>query len=297
MADEFACRGYDLGRDPYMTCAIVMTTVGVGTAATGGIAAFVIAIDDSTPSDRRVAMTVWVMVTAIAVATLLGIMAGLLGSATIDRLPIGVLLAYGAAGASVCGGLIFVARAVVDTRRPSPLLPSTILLAEGIRPEAHSIDAPDPPRPAPGWSALSLHLRYELEAHTPEESNPTTGRPKRPSNPTSRWRANSTGEVEIPGEQVWVPAPGVAIDGIAVQASWTRMWIQLLPGIHRIYATVGPPRTEIGDSTRADPTAASRWDTVILREGETHQLEFVAHIRAVAGPEGREWPSYRVEFG
>ncbi len=281
-----------------MTCATAMMTAGAGTAAISGIAALVIAIDNSAPSDRRVAMTLWAMVTAIAVATLLGIMAGVLGPATMDRLPICALLAFGAVGAGVCGGLIFVARTVVDTRRPAPLLPSTALLADDIRPEAHSIDTPDHPHPGPGWSALSLHLRYELEVHTPEEPNPTTGRPKHPPSPTSRWRANSTGEVDIPGEQAWVPAPGVAIDGTAVQASWTRMWIQLLPGIHRIYATVGAPRTEIGDSTRADPTTASRRDTVILREGETHDLEYVAHIRVVvAGPEGQGLPSYRVEFG
>ncbi|MEV0110574.1 hypothetical protein AB0H42_30145 [Nocardia sp. NPDC050799] len=297
MADEFACRGYDPGRDPYMTCATVMTTISAGTAAISGIVALVIAIDSSPPTERRVAITVWAVVIAIAVTTLLGIMAGLLGPAAIDRLPISVLLTFGAAGAGVCGGLIFVARAVIDARRPSPVLLSTPLLTDSIRPETCNVDTPEPPCPAPGWSALSLHLRYELEAHAPEESKPTTGRPKRPPNPMSRWRANSTGEVEIPGEQARVPAPGIAIDGTAVQASWTRMWIQLLPGIHRIYATVGAPRTESADSTRVDPAAASRRDTVILREGETHHLDYVAHIRTVAGPESQEWPSYRVDFG
>ncbi|MEV3965531.1 hypothetical protein AB0M34_32425 [Nocardia sp. NPDC050193] len=252
----------------------------------------------TTSGERRAAMVVWAMVIAVAVVTLLGITSGLLGSPLGDRLPIGALLAYGAAGVGVCGGLVLVAGAIVDAHRPSPPSPTVAAPADHARPDVHIVDydASEPPSPAPGWSALSLHLRYELVAHTAEEWTAETGEQKSRPNPIQWWRAIRIGEADLPGARVWIPAPGVAIDGIAVPASWTRMWIQLVPGIHQIYTTADTPPTEVGDSTQVDLTAAHRRHTIVARKGETHHLEYVAHIRALPLEDRRELASYRVKL-
>ncbi|WP_416566355.1 hypothetical protein [Nocardia testacea] len=115
----------------------------------------------TTSGERRVAMVLWAMVIAVAVVTLLGITAGLLGSPFGDRLPIEALLAYGAAGVGVCGGLVLVAGAIVDARRPALVSPAIAPPADHTRLDVHVLDydASEPPSPAPGWSALSLHLR------------------------------------------------------------------------------------------------------------------------------------------
>jgi hypothetical protein len=243
-------------------------------------------------------MVVWAMATAVAVMTLPGITAGLLGSPFGDRLPIGALLAYGAAGTGVCGGLVLVAGAIVDARRSSPVSPAVAPPADHTRPDVHIMDydASEPPSPAPGWSALSLHLRYELVAHTAEEWTAEIGKQKSRPNPIQWWRAIRIGEAEVPGARVWLPAPGVAVDGIAVPASWTRMWIQLVPGIHQIYTAADTPPTEVGDSTQVDLTAARRRHTIVAREGETHHLEYVAHIRALTWKDRRQLVSYRMQL-
>ncbi|MEV3964489.1 hypothetical protein AB0M34_26995 [Nocardia sp. NPDC050193] len=252
----------------------------------------------STTTERRIAMVVWAMATAVAVVTLLGITAGLLGSPFGDRLPIGALLAYGAACVGVCGGLALVAGSIVDARRPSPASPGATPPADHTRPDVHIVDydASEPPGPAPGWSALSLHLRYELVAHTAEEWTAEIDGQKSRQNPIQWWRAIRIGEAEVPGTRVWIPAPGVTVDGIAVPASWTRMWIQLVPGIHQLYTAADIPPTEVGDSTQVDLTAARRMHTIVAREGETHHLEYVAHIRALPCKDRPELASYHVEL-
>lgn len=252
----------------------------------------------STTAERRIAMVVRAMVTSVAVVTLLGLTAGILASPLGDRLPIGALLAYGAAGSGVCGGLVLVAGAIVDAHRPSPALPEAAPPADPTRPDVHIVDydASEPPNPAPGWSALSLHLRYELVAHTAAEWTAEMGEQKSRPNPIQWWRAIRIGEAEVPGARVWVPAPRVAIDGIAVPASWTRMWIQLAPGIHRVYTAADTPPTEVGDSTQVDLTAARHRHTIVAREGETHHLEYVAHIRALPCKDRQELASYHVKL-
>ncbi|WP_416566354.1 hypothetical protein [Nocardia testacea] len=48
--------------------------------------------------------------------------------------------------------------------------------------------------------------------------------------------------------------------------------------------------------TQVDLTAARRRHTIVAREGETHHLEYVAHIRALPCKNRPELASYHVEL-
>ncbi|WP_280397853.1 hypothetical protein [Nocardia carnea] len=251
-----------------------------------------------TAADRRVTAVVRAVLACVAALALLGITAELLDSPLEDLVSTGALFTYGAIGSGVCGGLILVAGAVADALRSPAPQPPVDPPDPSTPPDVRVIDYDESatPRPAPGWSALCLHLRYELTAHTPEELATAAGREGRRLNPLQRWRVIRIGEAEVPGGRPWIPPPDVAIDGVAIPAGWTRMWIQLAPGTHHISIALDAPRPETGPTTKIDLTDARQQHTVVLRTGETHHLAGLATIHALPRPEHREMAKYHARL-
>ena len=91
-------------------------------------------------------------------------------------------------------------------------------------------DAPERIAPAPGWAGLGLHLRFMIDEYSPELLAVLAGAGGTRA-PMQRWRTLRIGEPEAPACRPWIPAPEVFVDGQAVWASWTRMWLQLPPAI------------------------------------------------------------------
>ncbi|HEX2144978.1 MAG TPA: hypothetical protein VHG10_10770 [Glycomyces sp.] len=143
------------------------------------------------------------------------------------------------------------------------------------------LDADEPERiaPASGWAGLALHLRFMLEEHAPETLSALAGGPK--LSLIQRWRAVRIGEPEVPECRPWTPAPEVLVDGQPVDASWTRMWLQLAPGEHELTVRVAPPRGQIGPSSRVDLERAEERRRFRVTTGQTAQLTVTAHITAV----------------
>ncbi|MGI5219195.1 hypothetical protein [Nocardia sp. CA-290969] len=251
-----------------------------------------------TAADRRVTAVVRAVLACVAVLALLGITAELLDSPLEDLVSTGTLITYGAIVSGVCGGLVLVAGAVADALRSPAPPPAADPPGPSTRPDVHVIDYDEPvtPRPAPGWSALCLHLRYELTAHTLEESATAAGRKGRRLNPLQRWRVIRIGEAEVPGGRPWIPPPRVAIDGVAISASWTRMWIQLAPGTHHVSIALDAPQAETGPTTHVDLADARQQHTIVLRTGETHHLAGLATINALPRSEHREMATYHARL-
>lgn len=218
------------------------------------------------------------------VALLVGIAAGL-G----DSFPVLGVVSCAVISFGICLGGWVVGMVLQDAATPlPPLLPAKTLtsLENGHRRrQAHVMNATDtePPPPAPGWATVQLDLRFEFPAHSPADLV-TLARlhPSRWLSPWQRWRAARIGEPERPGIRPWVPPPLVTIDDTPIQASWTRMWLQLRPGEHRIAVSVQPPQDQLGPETRLDLEHATRTQLLHLAPGQTGRVSYTATIDALA---------------
>ncbi|WP_335992244.1 hypothetical protein [Glycomyces sp. MUSA5-2] len=149
------------------------------------------------------------------------------------------------------------------------------------QPEVIVLDADVPQRlaPAPGWAGLGLHLRFAFEAH-PEPVLAALAGAER-LHPMQRWRSIRIGEPEAPACRPWVPAPLVLLDGRELDASWTRMWMQVAPGEHELVVRVGAPPGQVDERTRLDFSRAEIRRTFTATAGSTLALTFTADITAV----------------
>lgn len=155
-------------------------------------------------------------------------------------------------------------------------------------------DAPERIAPAPGWAGLGLHLRFMIDAYPPEVLAALAGGGK--LSVMQRWRAIRIGEPEAPGCRPWVPAPEVFVDGKAVRASWTRMWLQLQPGEHELVVRVAAPHRQIGPHTVVDLDRAVFRRTIHLTAGETREEVLTAEITAVPRLDRLELAEYRARL-
>ncbi|MFG3340905.1 hypothetical protein [Glycomyces sp. NPDC048151] len=137
----------------------------------------------------------------------------------------------------------------------------------------------DGPRlaPAPGWAGLGLHLRFDLDQY-PDEALAALCGGIRP-NLMQRWRTVRIGEPEAPACRPWIPVPEVTVDGVPLDASWTRMWTQLAPGEHELAVKVGPAPEQVDAGTLVEPAEfRTRFRTVA---GENTELTVTADITAI----------------
>ncbi|WP_040790944.1 hypothetical protein [Nocardia paucivorans] len=245
----------------------------------------------------RTTMVVWTLIAVVAGSTGLGVAAGLLGGSLAERIPIGGLLVYGSLAAGICGGSILTVGAFLDALRPPRPEQASAPVRVG-RPEVRVLDCdtPEALTPAPGWSALSLYLRYELAEHSREDLSVLAGRTDGRLSPLQWWRGMRIGESEPPDSRPWIPAPRVSIDGVPIDASWTRMWLQVPPGEHRVDIAVDPPWAMVGASTRLDLTNATGRYTVRIAPGETEELRCVAVVDALPTRGRPELVAFRATF-
>jgi hypothetical protein len=155
-------------------------------------------------------------------------------------------------------------------------------------------DAPERIAPAPGWAGVGLHLRFTIDEYCPEVLAALAGGGN--LSVMQRWRAIRIGEPEVPVCRPWIPAPEVFIDGKAVRASWTRMWLQLPPGEHELVVRVVAPRQQIGPQTVVDLRRAEYRRTIRLTAGEIYQETVTAEITAVPRPDRPELAEYRARL-
>jgi hypothetical protein len=151
-------------------------------------------------------------------------------------------------------------------------------------------DEPAALTPAPGWAALGLHLRFWLEEHDAETLRALAG--GKPSL-LQRWRTVRVGEPEAPAVRPWVPAPEVRVDGRVVDASWTRLWMQLPPGEHEVSVRVRAPHSQIGPQTEVDLGRAQWRRRVFLTAGMSTDLDVLARVTAVPRPDRPELAAFR----
>ncbi|MEU5155724.1 hypothetical protein [Glycomyces sp. NPDC021274] len=162
------------------------------------------------------------------------------------------------------------------------------------KPRLLDADAPERIAPAPGRAGLGIHLRFMVDAYAPEVLAALAGGGK--LSVMQRWRAIRIGEPELPACRPWVPAPEVFVDGEAVRASWTRMWLQLQPGEHELVVRVVPPRRLIGSQTVVDLNRAEFRRTIRLAAGETRQETLTAEITAVPRHDRAELAEFRARL-
>ncbi|GAB3655968.1 hypothetical protein [Glycomyces tarimensis] len=213
----------------------------------------------------------------------------------LDSEALGSALAFGAMGVGVAVGLGVIGVSLVKQFRRKP---TTVAHApaHGSDNEVRILDDDEPERlaPAPGWAALSLHLRYMLEEHDQATLAALAGG-RKPSL-LQRWRAVRIGEPEAPACRPWVPAPEVSVDGRPIKASWTRMWLQLPPGPHDLTVSIPAPRTQLGPSTRLDLTQAEWRRSMTLPPGETTEMTLTAEVKAVPDREGPHLSEFRARL-
>jgi hypothetical protein len=222
----------------------------------------------------------------------------IMGAATAAAIadPSGFSNAIGAAvvGSAAIGLIVGVAVIVASLMKQARLRRVTVADVPSDRdPQmARILDADEPEQiaPAPGWAGLGLHLRFMLEEYPPEAIAALAGGRL---SLMQRWRSIRIGEPEAPACRPWIPAPEVVIDGRAVRASWTRMWLQLPPGEHEVTVRVHLPHSQIGPDTMVDLSHSEIRRRVLLTAGETSETVVTADVLAVPSPSLPKLAQYR----
>jgi hypothetical protein len=161
-------------------------------------------------------------------------------------------------------------------------------------PRVLDADAPERMAPASGWAGFELHLRFMIEAYSPDQLASLAGGGD--LNLMQRWRAIRIGEPEAPDCRPWIPAPEVFVDGKAVRASWTRMWLQLPPGEHDLVVRVAESQRQVGPNTTVDLSRAEYRRTVHLVAGESRRKTLTAEIAAVPRADRPELAEFRAQL-
>ncbi|MDA1361686.1 hypothetical protein O1R50_18810 [Glycomyces luteolus] len=100
-------------------------------------------------------------------------------------------------------------------------------------------------------------------------------------NGAQRKSLDAVGELVPIRHRYTVPPPEILVDGVPLGAYWTRMWLEVPPGAHRLEVrTPGPPLPVEGEEHPPHTAAA----TVNLEAGQVARIDLVATVTAVPDP-------------
>ncbi|MFG3342529.1 hypothetical protein [Glycomyces sp. NPDC048151] len=200
--------------------------------------------------------------------------------------PVGIAIPAGAviwAGALAFWGFrVLWTRARYNRLEPEPPLDSRAFAPPGsAAPLVLDADG-DLPALAGGAAAVLLDARFlkadlasdELAKQLPEGRVRIDGKQAK--------ALNAIGEIVPIRHRYAVPPPEVLLDGVPVGALWTRMWLEVPPGTHRLdVRTPASPLPVEGEAHEPHSAAA----TVNLGEGEVARIDLAVTVTAVPDPE------------
>ncbi|MDN3241298.1 hypothetical protein [Glycomyces tritici] len=139
----------------------------------------------------------------------------------------------------------------------------------------------DLPGLGPGAAAVLLDARFlkadlasdELALQLPEGQDRIDGKQAK--------AFNAVGEVVPIRHRYAVPPPEVLLDGVALGAFWTRMWLEVPPGAHRLEVRTPAAPLPIEGRTHLPHTAAAQID---LDAGEVARIDLAVTVTAVPDP-------------
>lgn len=138
------------------------------------------------------------------------------------------------------------------------------------------------PGPSPGAGGILIDARFvkadlasdELALQLPEGQQVITRRQGK--------TLDAVGEVVPIRHRYAVPPPELLLDGVPLEAFWTRMWLEVPPGTHRL--EVRSPASPLPvEGERHEPHSAAA--TVNLGEGEVARVDLVVTVTAVPDPD------------
>ncbi|MDN3238747.1 hypothetical protein [Glycomyces tritici] len=163
--------------------------------------------------------------------------------------------------------------APLDTRpfTPSELAAPTVLDPEG-----------ETPALSPGSAGLLIEARFVKADLSSEELARQLPSGQARINGAQRKALDWLGELVPIRHRTAVPAPELVLDGARVAASWTRMWFEVAPGLHRLElsAPEAPLPVPGGSDDAAREVAAFE-----VAAGQIARIELVIDLTAVPDPE------------
>ena len=138
-----------------------------------------------------------------------------------------------------------------------------------------------PPETSPDASAVLIDARFlkadlessELALQLPQGQWRIDGRQRR--------ALDALGEIVPVKHRFAVTPPRIEIDGVPVAASWTRMWITLAPGRHRVRASTPDAPLHVASGAAPPETGTVEID---VAQGETVALDLIVIVKAVPDP-------------
>jgi hypothetical protein len=139
----------------------------------------------------------------------------------------------------------------------------------------------DLPSLAPGAAAVLLDARFlkadlasdELALQLPEGQVRIDGKQAK--------AFNAVGEVVPIRHRYAVPPPEILLDGVPLGAFWTRMWLEVAPGTHRLEVRTPAAPFPVEGEPHPPHTAAA---TINLGEGQIARIDLVVTVTAVPDP-------------
>lgn len=92
---------------------------------------------------------------------------------------------------------------------------------------------------------------------------------------------DAVGEIVPIRHRYAVPPPEVLLDGVPLRAFWTRMWLEVPPGTHRLEVRTPAAPLPVEGETHPPHTAAA---TVNLNAGEVARIDLKVTVTAVPDP-------------
>jgi len=205
---------------------------------------------------------------------------------------IGGFAVFGAIAVGLGVGVAVIVRSLIKQRRQSRArVAEAPMSGDPHAPRVRDADAPERLVPAPGWAGFGLHLRFEIEEYAPAALEELSGGGR--LSLMQRWRAIRIGEPEVPACRPWIPVPEVYLDGRAIKASWTRMWMQIAPGEHDLFVRVNMPHSQIDSQTAIDVSRAEYRRRIVATEGQTIEMRLTTEVSAVPQREQPRLAAYR----
>lgn len=144
------------------------------------------------------------------------------------------------------------------------------------------------PKPEPGQAAIVIDARFIKENLSLEnllERSPTGRRlleSGRPRLSRHRRRLDKLGEFAPVQHRFAVPPPEIILDGRPLAGSWTRMWVRLSPGRHRLEVrTPQSPLPVRGGQAASDVQSID----FTVQEGNTAGIDVTVTVDAVPDPD------------
>ncbi|GAB3219997.1 hypothetical protein GCM10027447_03810 [Glycomyces halotolerans] len=163
---------------------------------------------------------------------------------------------------------------------PEPPLDTAAIAAEG-RLAPHVLDpAGDAPEPSTGAAAVLIDARFvKADLESVHLAAQVSGlRLDR----RGRRRLDAIGEITPIRHRVAVPPPKIELDGRLLAATWTRMWIEVPPGRHRLSVTTPRALLPVVHGQAPPETATVEID---LPEGRTTRIDLAVEVTAAQNPD------------